>query len=92
MKEIDPEILTTTKLSSKGQVVIPEEIREAMGLEAGVQFVVVYQGDSIMLKVISPPSMNKLRALKEKVKLQAKKAGLTQEDVKDAIKAARKKK
>ena len=49
------EVLSTTKLSSKGQVVIPEEVREAMGLEPGVQFVVVYEGDSIMLKVISPP-------------------------------------
>jgi AbrB family looped-hinge helix DNA binding protein len=31
----------TTKLSSKGQVVIPEEIRKKLGLEPGAQFVVL---------------------------------------------------
>ena len=31
--------LATTKLSSKGQVVIPEEIRNRLGLETGAQFV-----------------------------------------------------
>lgn len=29
----------TTKLSSKGQAVIPEEIRRRMGLEPGAQFI-----------------------------------------------------
>ena len=33
--------LATTKMSSKGQVVIPEEIRKRLGLKAGSQFVVV---------------------------------------------------
>lgn len=84
------DVLSTTKLSSKGQVVIPEEIREAMGLETGVQFVVVYEGDSIMLKVISQPSMQKLKALRSKVKEQAKKAGLTPADLQAVIKDVRK--
>ena len=83
--------LSTTKLSSKGQVVIPEDIREAMGLEPGVQFVVVYQGDSIMLKVISPPSMKKLRSLRDKVRQQAKKVGLSSADLQSAISESRKK-
>jgi AbrB family looped-hinge helix DNA binding protein len=34
----------TTKLSSRGQVMIPEEIRNRLGLEPGVQFVVVGEG------------------------------------------------
>ena len=33
--------LATTKLSSKGQVVIPEEIRNKMNLHTGDQFLVV---------------------------------------------------
>ena len=28
----------TTKMSSKGQIVIPEEIRQQLGLDAGTQF------------------------------------------------------
>ena len=46
----------TTKLSSKGQVVIPEEARNDLGLNEGDQFVVIGQGDAVILKVITPPS------------------------------------
>src|SRR5690606_2270948 len=45
----------TTKLSSKGQVVIPEEIRERLGLKPGAQFVVVGDRDVVILKVIHQP-------------------------------------
>ena len=50
--------VATTKMSSKGQVVIPEEIRAALDLAPGVQFVVVGEGDVVILKRISPPSMS----------------------------------
>ena len=83
------DVLCTTKLSSKGQVVIPEEIREAMGLEPGVQFVVVYEGDSIMLKVISQPTLKKLKSLRDKVREQARKAGLSPADLGSAITKSR---
>lgn len=33
--------IETTKMSSKGQVVIPENIRKGLGLKTGSQFVVV---------------------------------------------------
>ena len=33
--------LATTKMSSKGQVVIPEDVRKRLNLKAGTQFVVV---------------------------------------------------
>lgn len=36
----------TTKLSSRGQVVIPEEIRISLGLNEGDQFVVIGEGDA----------------------------------------------
>ncbi len=41
-----------TKMSSRGQVVIPEGVREEMGLEAGSTFVVFARkdADSILLK------------------------------------------
>ena len=37
--------VATTKLSSKGQVVIPEEIRVRLGLKTGAEFVVVGERD-----------------------------------------------
>ena len=47
----------TTKMSSKGQIVIPEEIRAKLQLEPGTQFVAVGEGDVVILKKISPPTM-----------------------------------
>ena len=41
----------TTTSSSKGQVVIPEAIRERLGLKTGAQFVVVADRDVVILKV-----------------------------------------
>ena len=40
--------ISTTKMSSKGQVVIPEEIREYMHLESGVKLIVMATNDSII--------------------------------------------
>jgi AbrB family looped-hinge helix DNA binding protein len=37
-------------MSSKGQVVIPESVRKALGLEVGAQFVVMGDGDTVVLK------------------------------------------
>ena len=49
---------STTKMSSKGQVVIPEEIRNQLGLEPGTQFVVVGDRDVVILKALNPPSLS----------------------------------
>ena len=38
----------TTKMSSKGQVVIPEEIRRRLKLKTGAQFVVIGEDDVVM--------------------------------------------
>ena len=82
--------LATTKMSSKGQIVIPEIIRKRLGLKTGVQFVVVGGGDVVILKAIKPPSMSEFDTLIKKARLQAKKAGLKHKDVDDAIKQVRK--
>jgi len=74
----------TTKMSSKGQVVIPEEIRKRLGLEAGAQFVVVAENDTVIMKAISPPSMDEFDTLVAEARRQAKKAGLKKADI-DAI-------
>ena len=41
--------LATTKMSSKGQVVIPEDIRKRLKLKAGSQFIVVGENDVVIL-------------------------------------------
>lgn len=79
----------TTKMSSKGQVVIPEALREALGLSAGTQFVVVGRGDTVIFKLIEEPKMAQFDALISEARKYAKKAGLKSADVKNAIRKAR---
>ena len=81
--------LATTKLSSKGQVVIPEAIRDRLGLEAGVQFVVVAEGDVVVLKVLKAPEMSDFKALLDEAQRSAAAVGLTPEDVEEALREVR---
>ena len=83
--------LATTKLSSKGQVVIPEEVRNSLGLKTGDQFIVIGKGDAIILKTISEPSFDQFEELLLEAQKQAKKAGLKKNDIKNAIDKVRKK-
>lgn len=83
------EAFATTRLSSKGQVVIPEEVRKRLGLKAGVQFVVVGDGDVVILKVVSPPSKHEFSELLSKARRQARRAGIEQSDIEAAIKRVR---
>ena len=80
----------TTKMSSKGQVVIPEEIRKQLGLDAGTQFVVVGQDDVVILKMVRAPFMKEFDRLIRKARTQAKSAGLKRADIAAAISHVRK--
>ena len=82
----------TTKMSSRGQVVIPEEIRTRLGLEAGDQFVVVGEGDVVVLKAVSPPKMSDFKELLDRARESAAKTGLKPEDIEKAIREVRAKK
>ena len=72
----------TTKMSSKGQVVIPENIRKRLGLKAGAQFVVIGEDDTVILKVITAPEMSQFDEL-------ISRAGLRRSDIAAAIEKAR---
>ena len=82
----------TTKMSSKGQVVIPEQVRSRLGLREGDQFVVLGQGDVVILKAISPPSMADFDDLIATARRQARRAKLRKRDVSKAVAEARSRK
>lgn len=81
--------LATTRMSSKGQIVIPENIRKQLNLTEGTQFVVVGENGVVMLKTIEAPVISDFDDLIQKARSQAKAAGLKQSDISDAIKKAR---
>lgn len=81
--------LATTRMSSKGQIVIPEAIRERLNLQPGTQFVVVGEDDVVILKVISAPEIESFDKLITEARQQAKKAGLKRKDITNAVSRAR---
>ena len=86
------DVVSTTKMSSKGQVVIPEKIRKQLNLKAGAQFVVVGEKDVIILKNIAPPSLDEFGALIAVARKKGKQVGIKKSDINDAILKARGKK
>ena len=84
--------VSTTKMSSKGQVVIPENIRKQLNLKAGSQFVVVGEKDVVILKSITPPSLDDLGDLISEARKKGKQAGIKKSDISNAILKARGKK
>ena len=84
--------ISTTKLSSKGQIVIPEDVRKRLRLKEGHQFMVWESGDSVILKTIHPPSKDEFMKLLEDARKQARKVGLKKSDITKAIKRVRSKK
>ena len=84
--------ISTTKMSSKGQIVIPQEIRKRLNLHTGSQFVVVGENNVVILKAITPPAITDFDAIISKARSQAKSAGLKRSDIKEAVAQTRKRK
>lgn len=83
--------LATTKMSSKGQVVIPEEIRKQLHLKSGIHFAVIAEADVVLLKIIESPKMRDFKSIVKKIQISAKAAGLTEKDLEEVINDEREK-
>ncbi len=81
--------VATTKMSSRGQVVIPEVIRNRLGLKAGSQFVVVGDKDTVILKAISRPTLADFDELMAEARKQARQARMRRSDIRAAVRDAR---
>ena len=75
--------METTKLSSKGQVVIPKSLRVAHHWEVGQELVVVDVGDGILFKPKSPFKETNLNEVASSLKFKGKTKSL--EDMDEAI-------
>lgn len=80
----------TTRVSSRGQVVIPQSVREAVHLREGELLAVYGEGDTIVLKRIPTPDVTELQAILAKGEAFAKRQRLTRGDVSRAIRGSRK--
>ncbi len=84
----------TIKMSSKGQIVIPQGIREELGTGEGTVFAVFGSEDTIILKKINTPSKEKLIDELSKIakagRLKLEKLGIKEKDIPKIVEARRK--
>ena len=80
-----------TRLSGKGQVVIPTEMRRRMGLREGTKFLVVGLEDTIILRKLQVSEEKlRLKQLLARARVSAKKRGLSEREIERLIHAVRK--
>ena len=79
-----------TKMSSKGQVVIPKAIRDDLDIREGDVFAVMGRHGSIILKRIRVPSEEEFERVLEAGRKHAEEKGIKREDVEQAIEEYRK--
>ncbi len=75
-------------VSSRGQIAVPSDIREEMGLKEGTKVLFFLTNGTLIIKKVSTQTFAEItKPLKE----AAKKAGLKEEDIPDLVHKARKK-
>lgn len=79
-------------VSSKGQIVLPMEIRKKMDIGAGAKLAAYAMGDMIMLKMISIPTESDFKKSLDEAAAWAKEAGYEESDVETIVKSYRKSK
>ena len=84
----------TIKMSSRGQIVIPQDIREELNASEGTIFFVVSAKDTIILKKISTPSkedlIKEIEAIALEGRKRAERLGIRESDVPELVQKARK--
>ncbi len=83
------ETFEVTKLSSKGQIVLPQAIRKRLELIEGAQFMVLGERDMIILKRLELPAKEQVRKLMKESRAYAKRVGLKKSDLSKAIRDVR---
>ena len=79
----------TTKMSSKGQVVLPEALRQMYGWQSGTAFTILAYKGSIIMQPLKTPTDEEIAAefeeAFEEARRQARDAGMTPMDISNAI-------
>lgn len=82
-------VTDVTAVSSKGQVVLPKAIRDSLQITPGAKLMVFCDGNSILLKPIPRPDLSEFKAMMDAAAAWADEAGMTEDDIGDAIRTVR---
>jgi len=85
------ENIEITSVSSRGQIVIPQSLRNKMKIQEGEKFAILGENNIIILKKLEMPSFNGIDKLLERTREFAKKKGIKESEVEEAVKNIRKK-
>ena len=79
-----------TRISEKGQVVIPSPLRKEMGIRKSDQFLIFGENGTVILKKIEKPAIKKtFDEIAKPLQKAAKHVELTKADLKNAINEVR---
>lgn len=81
--------IQVTSVSSKGQVVIPNDIRETMGISIGMKLFIFTDGDHLLLKPIKAPQFSVFKNLIKESKKCLTTTGFKKSNLKKLIKQVR---
>ena len=76
-------------IGERGQVVIPQLLREDMGIHKGDKFMVLRRGDMFVFKKLQAPNREDFDRMLKKSHEHAKKHDLKPSDVSEAIRRVR---
>ena len=80
-----------TKISTKGQIVIPQEIRKELGLNAGASVLITKMKGFVVLKKMKIPNAEQaFNSLAKEIEKQFRSQKITKNDVNEAVAWARK--
>ncbi len=82
--------VSITRLSSRGQIVLPTSLRETLGLKVGEVFALFGENDTVILKRVDIPSKKEFESLMEWGESFAQKKGVSRDKVLSAIQDVRK--
>src|ERR1700684_3177965 len=80
------EYLATTKIGEKGQLTVPKEFRQELGLGTGAPFAVLRLGDGLVLL----PEQQRFERLCEQISSALSRAGVTPEEALTSLPEVRK--
>ncbi len=81
--------IQVTSISSKGQIVIPQNIRQILGVTNGTKLFILTDGENLLLRPIKAPQFNAFKTLIKESRKLAIKTGLKKDDIKTLIKKVR---
>ncbi len=85
------EDLELVKMSPKGQLVVPQKIREQQHFESADRFIAVSVKEGVLFKKVKIPDVKaEFRALSKEIEQKFKEKDIPKEDVNEAVRWARK--